>query len=339
MSTENTQNTPRVKINWLLILQGWAMLWVVIGHAYLGEHNGGPVWETVLGNFAYSFHMPLFMFVSGWLFYPTRLKKEDHGSRTEWTYGAIIKDKAIRLILPGVVFTFLAFAVKLAFPGEVVRHTGLSFREIIMAFAYPYDNPFREMWFIVALFLLFVLTPVWEVAMKNKWVEWGLVPLLAALHFFGLDVTLFSLDRVCTHAIWFYLGLLISREDVINRLFLHRPFLLFVLGVGLYVAGYYVDMFVVTLGGIVLSVGLALLADKYIPRLFFSFRNYTYQIFLIGIFAQVLVKVLYRHFPVPYLLAYLLCVAMGLYVPVVVSRLIERINSKPLALCVGLKTL
>ena len=50
------------------------MLWVVIGHAPLGEPGGGPTWENVLYNFAYSFHMPLFMLVSGWLFYLTRLR-------------------------------------------------------------------------------------------------------------------------------------------------------------------------------------------------------------------------------------------------------------------------
>ena len=74
------------KINWLLILQAWAMLWVVIGHAFLGKHNEGPEWETMLGNIAYSFHMSLFMLVSGWLFYLTRLKLSEitspsHGYR------------------------------------------------------------------------------------------------------------------------------------------------------------------------------------------------------------------------------------------------------------------
>lgn len=62
------------RINWLLILQGWAMLWVVIGHAFLGVAGEGPAWENGLFHFAYSFHMPLFMLVSGWLFYLTRLK-------------------------------------------------------------------------------------------------------------------------------------------------------------------------------------------------------------------------------------------------------------------------
>ena len=62
------------KINWLLILQGWAMLWVVIGHSYLGVFKEGPEWENTLCKFAYSFHMPLFMLVRGWLFYLTRLR-------------------------------------------------------------------------------------------------------------------------------------------------------------------------------------------------------------------------------------------------------------------------
>ena len=65
------------KINWLLILQGWAMLWVVIGHSTIGVPGEGPRWENALYYFAYSFHMPLFMLVSGWLFYKTRLKASE----------------------------------------------------------------------------------------------------------------------------------------------------------------------------------------------------------------------------------------------------------------------
>lgn len=65
------------KINWLLVLQGWAMLWVVIGH--LGPSatfDDYPAYATFLWDTAYSFHMSLFMLVSGWLFYLTRLKPE-----------------------------------------------------------------------------------------------------------------------------------------------------------------------------------------------------------------------------------------------------------------------
>ena len=74
MIMNNNMAEPKKKINWLLILQGWTMLWVVIGHAFLGKPGEGPQWENVLTYFAYSFHMPLFMLVSGWLFYLTRLR-------------------------------------------------------------------------------------------------------------------------------------------------------------------------------------------------------------------------------------------------------------------------
>ena len=55
--------SAKAKINWLLILQGWAMLWVVIGHApLLPVAEQQPLYVDILYRFAYSFHMPLFIF-------------------------------------------------------------------------------------------------------------------------------------------------------------------------------------------------------------------------------------------------------------------------------------
>ena len=97
------------------------MLWVVIGHAFLRKHNEGPEWETMLGNFAYSFHMPLCMLVSGWLFYLTRLNTGSPGGGRFWSYSY----KTTRLLLPGLVFSIVALALKIAFPGEMSRQVGL----------------------------------------------------------------------------------------------------------------------------------------------------------------------------------------------------------------------
>ena len=58
-----------------------------------------------------------------------------------------------------------------------------------------------------------------------------------------------------------------------------------------------------------------------------------------GIFAQMFVKIMFKHISMPYIVAYILCILMGLYVPVLVSKLLEKINWKPLSLCVGLKTI
>lgn len=331
------------KINWLLILQGWAMLWVIIGHSSLGVAGKGPDWDNALFHFAYSFHMPLFMLVSGWLFYLTRLGVDGQKPILEgqfsnkWTWTAIIKDKAVRLLLPGLVFSIVALVLKLAFPGEMSRQVGLGWHEIAHSYLYPNDNPMRELWFIATLFWFFVMTPLWTWALNNKWTRWGMVVILIVLHFIHPDIELLCIGRVFGYAIWFYLGLVISKENLVDKYLAKKTWLTVIIGVIIYVIGQYSDSFITTIGGIVFSFGLALILDKYIPRTFFSFRNYTYQIFLMGIFVQIFVKILYRHIAIPYVGAYILCILMGLYVPVLVSKIIEKINWNPLSLCVGLK--
>lgn len=326
------------KINWLLILQGWAMLWVVFGHSFLGTPGEGPEWENALFHFAYSFHMPLFMLVSGWLFYLTRLNTNGPGGGGKiWSYGEIVKDKALRLLLPGFVFSLVAFALKIAMPGEVSRQAGLSFQEIAHQYLYPNDNPMRELWFIATLFWFFLLSPLWKLILKNEWSRWLALLAFSVIHFWHPNTEFLCIGRVFDYVIWFYLGLLISKTNLIDKLLIRNAWLTLLLGIVIYAIGTITDAFITTIGGITLSFGLALLLDRYIPMTFFSFRNYTYQIFLMGIFAQILVKMIFRHIHMPYVAAYFLCLLAGVYVPVIISKILEWINWKSLLLCVGLK--
>ena len=323
----------------MLILQGWAMLWVVIGHAFLGVAGEGPAWENALFHFAYSFHMPLFMLVSGWLFYLTRLKVSELSWRggQKWSYGQVIKDKALRLLLPGLVFSLVAFALKIAFPSEMSRQVGLGLKDIVHQYLYPNDNPMRELWFIATLFWLFLLMPLWKVVLRKRWLMWLTLIVLIAIHFWHPNIELLCIGRVFDYGIWFYLGLIVSKTEFVERVLSKHEWITLAVGVAIYIIGGFTMRAITTLGGITFSFAFALIADKYIPRLFFSFRDYTYQIFLMGIFAQMLVKIVFRHVNWPYFPTYLLCIAVGLYVPVIISKIIERINWMPLSLCVGLK--
>lgn len=329
--------SEKKRINWLLILQGWAMLWVVIGHAFIGPRGGRPAYVDWLFDFAYSFHMPLFMLVSGWLFHLTRLKISDLNGRYVWTYSKIIKDKALRLLLPGLVFSVMAFAVKIAFPDEMSRQTGLSIHEITHAFLYPNDNPFRELWFIATLFWFFLITPLWRFVLSKKWSMWLMLTAVTVIHFIHPSTEILCLGRVFSYAIWFYLGMLISKSDIVDKYLIKQPWIVFAVGIAIYIVGVYTHPFITKLGGITFSFGIALITDKYIPKLFCGFRMYTYQIFLMGIFAQMFVKILYKHIQMPYVVAYIMCILVGLYVPVLLAKIVEKINWKPLSLCYGLK--
>lgn len=238
------------------------MLWVVIGHSPLGIPGEGPEWENILYNFAYSFHMPLFMLVSGWLFYLTRLKYKEN--TPHWTYDKIVKDKAIRLLLPGLVFSIVAFVVKLAFPGEVSRQTDLSFSNILHAYLYPYDNPLRELWFIAILFGLMIMAPLWKSIVNSKWfIRWGVVMLLSVLYFWHPNVEFLCIGRVLGYAIWFYLGFLVSKDNIVEKVFCKNVWMTIVVGIVIYMLGIYTNPFITTIGGIILSFGIALIAQKY----------------------------------------------------------------------------
>lgn len=186
----------------------------------------------------------------------------------KWTYLAILKDKALRLLLPGLVFSVVALALKLAFPGEMSRQAGLSGQEIVHSYLYPNDNPMRELWFIATLFWFFLLTPMWRVLLCNNWLKWISLVLFIVLHYFHLNLELLCVGRVFNYAVWFYLGLLISQEDLVEKYMVKQPIMILLIGIGIYVAGRYVDPFIATVGGITLSFGLARFLDKYIPKFF-----------------------------------------------------------------------
>ena len=63
------------KILWILILQGFTMFLVVMGHSDLAQRENIK-WLNELYDFFRPFRMPLFLLVSGFLFYITRIAKD-----------------------------------------------------------------------------------------------------------------------------------------------------------------------------------------------------------------------------------------------------------------------
>ena len=148
------------KIKWLAVLQGLSMLLVVIGHVSLTNIPGDPTTPIATGieKVIYSFHMPLFIFISGWLFYYTFIHK-DKG------YGDVVKSKLRRLGIPFLTFTFVATVLKFAFPS--LMHRQVTAQELIDTFILFRSNPLGEMWFIVVLFELMLLYPVYKHVSRN----------------------------------------------------------------------------------------------------------------------------------------------------------------------------
>jgi surface polysaccharide O-acyltransferase-like enzyme len=329
----------RRKLNWLLILQGWTMLLVVVGHAPLLSEDltgGGHLIAYYLHSFAYSFHMPLFVLISGYLFYLTRIK-------TTMSYGKTVVDKLERLGIPFVVFTAAGMVLKSVFGMFMYRPASISITGFVNAFLHPYDGPIREFWFLAVIMWGFLLSPIFKPLLKNWWLTLVGIAIGAVLLFVPTDgIDLFCIERAIRYFIYFFLGMALCRYNGIEEIFDEHTVLILVFSILLYAISFKYNNtlpLVTPMLGFTFSISLAKLLDRILPDIFSSFRNYTYQIFLLGIFFQIAVKILYKKFLIPdfYMPIFVVCIVIGLNGPVIISKIVEEINWKPLCLTIGLK--
>ena len=319
------------KINWILILQGWAILWVVIGHApLLPVEVEQPQYACVLYRIAYAFHMPLFVFVSGYLFHLTRMEGRI-------PYAKMLTDKLMRLGIPFVAFTIAAMLFKTLFATEMVRPATVSATEFLNAFLYPGDGPLSELWFVATLMWYFAMRPLWQALCDSPVI--AIVALTALFCIPELPTrNLLCYQNVLHYALFFYLGIIAHKRQIFDA-----PSRSNAIAVCAVIAAGAITLplsseLLGALCGIAISIVGAKVADRYLPSLFRSFRDYSYQIYLMAIFVQIAVKILCKHGIVPsYAAGFLLCILCGIYLSVAVSLIIKKLNNKYLNLCIGLK--
>ncbi|AYZ73043.1 hypothetical protein EGX98_02625 [Fusobacterium necrophorum] len=129
----------------ILFLQGIGILLVVLGHS-------GQQEMTYLKKFIYSFHMPLFMFISGYLFY------FKDSNTIKLSYFNFVKNKFIRLIAPYFIISSMAYIPKYFLQYFAMRKINLNIEAYIHSILYPWDNPIVFFWFLPTIFIILVLS-------------------------------------------------------------------------------------------------------------------------------------------------------------------------------------
>lgn len=330
----------RQKWTWLLILQGWTMLWVVIGHAPLPAHDSASQFDLfsmnlaeALTTFAYSFHMPLFIMISGYLFYNTRIA-------SGWTYGKMAYEKFLRLGIPYIIFIALAIFMKVLLPGDINRPVDTTVTGLLMNFIDPFNGALCEMWFVASIIIYFLLYPLYGILLRSRTV--AVVSLLFATGLYFIPTSLlpsvFAIDKAVHFFIFFMLGLCVARFKFEQTLVKCNI-------IAVCIAGYVLSRFIKIepLGAVFMSFafwGLAIRVDRSLTsNMFHTFRNYTYQIFLAGIFAQIGIKAVYNRLAPDgsYFVVWLVCILVGIYIPVLIARWAEKYGNKLIKIAFGLK--
>ena len=335
------------EIVWLSILQGWSMLLVVIGHVTL---NNGLKLSIPIDSVAmeiqyiiYGFHMPLFMFISGFLFWITQINRKK-------PYGETVTAKLKRLGVPFLFFTVITLFLKFMFNPLMNRPVEFSLRLVSDAFYITGGgNPLGEMWFIFTLLILFIFYPLYKFSLQKP-VYMVLLLIVSVLLnlFFPDDIDFLCCSFVAKYLVYFYSGILLSKYELYKKLNSWKAFVIYTVA---FVISWIFKLpaIIIAFAGIAASFSLCLCLENGLSSLFSSFRDYTYQIFLIGIFPQMLIRFVYTkkivdntvpsgviQSSIIYILLYMASIAIALYISVITAKIAEKIPLKWVRMCFGL---
>ncbi len=195
-------------------LKGIAIFLVVVGHFI--QQNTIESTNSSLFSWIYSFHMPLFMFISGYVAYKTT---HINGFNDALVF---FKNKSIGLLIP-------YFAWPLIINNYFFNNKPINADLIHNAIALTYI--WTPLWFLYYLFFLFIcyflfyLFSTWI----NKKGILGFDVLIAGFIFGGLVIVKFfhlffpvDIDSFLLYYIFFFLGIFVSKFLILRRLILSR---------------------------------------------------------------------------------------------------------------------
>lgn len=325
------------RLEWLSLLRGLTILLVVMNHVQLvdlstGQNHAFCEWVSKPFELV---RMPTFIFVSGGLLYLSRIS-------AGWAVGRLYADKLRRIMLPFLFFVTFFFFFKLLFNSVVKTKVAFSMAMFFESFVIYADHPSAHLWFLATLMELMLLYPVFRWLCERDARMWVFGVFSILFYFVGFpflaDYNYFNIACLPDYLVFFFFGIAFFRYEGWRQTASWRS-VLWLLAV--YVAFYVLQVPLFTsLAGILVMVSVSQQLVRYLPGLFSSFREYIFPIYLMSFIFQPFVElVLWRRLFYDehlFLLFYVLNVVAGIYGPVWVSHVAERIPFRGLRYCLGL---
>lgn len=180
--------------HWVDYAKGLGILLVVYGHVSRGVFNAGIAMDahlfTLIDSVIYSFHMPLFFFLSGLYFLPSLEKR---GTRT------LIADKLDSLAYPYILWSLLQGGTEIWLSRFTTAKTSPA---EVLALLW---QPRAQFWFLYALLLIFVLLAILYRRDSGRTWMWPLIALLLWLWQNTVQL-IFPFDFIAAYLLYFLMG-------------------------------------------------------------------------------------------------------------------------------------
>lgn len=182
------------------ILKGFGILLVFLGHSFilkgidLTEYS---LWNYYIHKLIYSFHMPLFFFISGFTVKRNYNLKQFYFSKVK------------RLLIPYIFINIIDFILRKSFQ-SLVNTSKLSLEEVFLFGG-------KTTWFVYTLFILLLIFPLIDkyIYKKNNTIFFlFFLILLQILDFKIFNIKLFSINKIMYYYIYFTFGYLFKNNYI-----------------------------------------------------------------------------------------------------------------------------
>lgn len=323
-------------INWLSILRGLNIILVIMFHVRLLNFTTGSTYDFCfsLPSIFTPLRMPLFIFISGGLLFLTRIRKK-------WSILDLYIDKTKRILLPFIFCVCLYFLIKIIFNGIVKTPVDASFSNFLKSFVIYSGMPSAHLWFLASLFTLMLLYPIFQYVCNSNLKLLIFFFFCILFYFFPLEnyaCDYFNISQINKNLLWFFVGIIFFKYEIYK--YAQNYFILF-LSLIFYSLCFILNLQILaSICGIVASISLCQKIALSFPLLFSSFRNYIFPIYLFSLIFQAFVeRVLWIHcfHNDKYVsLFYILNILFGIYGPVLLSKIAEKIKYQYVKYCMGL---
>lgn len=193
MSDFNQNIQPKRRLLIIDLMQGIAMLWVVVGHHLLAFMP--PVYGSI-HYYIYSFHMPFFIFISSFLI-AYSYKSQAYSTYTYRKFHKFF----IPYVFIGVLVTLLA-AIQKGW-----NSIPMNFFDLLFS---PKQSDATFLWYIYLLFFLYALYPLClKLRMKFKgYFEFLILLVSGYLYLNPVSTPIFCLDYLTGYFLFFILGII-----------------------------------------------------------------------------------------------------------------------------------
>lgn len=318
-------------------LSGFGIILVVLGHSTgvtekmsvqisLIDPVYGFFFSAVV-KWIFSFHMPLFFAISGFLYCYVTLRDGNVDPRK------LVRSKFRRLLLPYLVISSVSFPVKALLARHALRPIDFNLHSFVHSLVFPWDNAIVYFWFLPTLFIIFMISAFTLQKESPPYYDFIIIAVSIFLwyvfphHSSEIILNILNISGVFHNFIFFVFGFLVSKYALFLKIkkfnYIGIASALISLGLFYYYPSNKVSGLLMAISGIVLSVWICYHISN--NKLAFL-GDFAFHIYLFSWFPQVFVWIVFgQMFFINIWLSVFLSFLLGLMVPIVVVKLLNTV--------------